>query len=167
MELKVKEGITHILMGVSTYGELDGPDAVIMHIDTLEEIGRAHAELIRMREAGIEVAKISLYGCFTWIDAMPPVTPEFAEKVLVFGDVMLDALDLGGVCEPANNEGELDDVTPFTAVEIERLNVFNDLFSITASLKHTDVEMGTNVYYSNLQELPTLAEELAKLEETV
>lgn len=164
--MKVKDGITHILLGVSTYGELDGPNCVLIHVETLDEIERTRKEITRMREAGIEVAKVSLYSCLTWIDLMPPVTEDFARKIIVIGDVILDNHDrYGGMaCVPANDEDGIDELIGNISVEIERLNVFNDLFSVTACLKHSDVEIGANVYYTQLEEASTLAELLEKEE---
>ena len=161
----MKDGITHILAKVSVYDEWfdEGADCVLIPIDCLDiaKSYRKHMEIIR--RDSLDPAKVSTYYKPLWIDEMPQVTSEFAEKILVIDpNNLIELSDDSSYI--ANNEEEIEEIIGDVCVEIEMLNVWDSTLSVTCYAKHTEIEMGATIYDSQIENAPTLAEVLNKEE---
>jgi hypothetical protein len=170
---KMKDGITHILANANVYDEWydEGANCVLLPIEYLEEVRKTRIELKRIKDEGLDVASISLYACPTWIDVLPPIAEEFAKKILVYDEG--DCIDYHYAHEGeelAKDADGIEELIGCVRTEIDRVKVYESMFSISCCIKHTEIEMGVTIWENQvkLDELPTLDEVLKKeLEEEV
>ena len=164
----MKQGITHILTTANVYDEyMSGPDSVIIPIHCLETAKKYAEEIRNMKERGLEPARISEFDWSPrWLAAMPRVTEELAKRILVIdhNDMIYYDLeeenkvcsDIEEICdEQCDPDGEL-------RMDCSMLNAWETSFSVTANVKHTEVKVDGIVYYSSLDEAPTLHEVMQK-----
>ena len=170
----MKEGITHILAKVSVYDEWfdEGADCVLIPIEMMERAKQYAEQIERMKTEGLEPSRISEFNYEPiWLQQLPAISEEFAEKILVIdGNNFIDYEgavspdDFNPVC---NNEEDVEDNRGGDlTTDCNLLNSWKDTFSVSCHVKHTDVEMEAIIYYTSLNEAPTLAEVLKKQEET-
>lgn len=157
--------ITHILVKVNVYDEWfdEGADCALVPIDCLQTALAYLEEMKAMTEKGLDPAKVAEFNySIIWLTRMPVVTDEFAKKIVVIDPNGF--IDYEDCEEPYNSvEDVYDDFGGEVRADCAMLNTWKTSFSITANIKHTDIQMGGHIYYETLEDAPTLYEVMKKV----
>ena len=151
---------THILTGVYVNDEWtnDGPAAVLIPITVLERVYKYVAELKFMQAKGLEPYKLQEFDSdFTFVGTFAEIDPELMKHVVVVGDYRYDHWDR--LDTVATTMEELEEFSITSRVELEMLCVTEEHFTVTAVLRHTSVEVSSQlIRLEELEKAPTLFE---------